>query len=77
MTQKTVKWKLFPFSLMGRAKQWYTHTVGSVNGNWEELRDDFCNSFSLMERTDQWYNRIASLPIDILEFEQAEESFGF
>ena len=37
MTQETIKWKLFPFSLLGRAKQWYVHTVGGVNGNWDEL----------------------------------------
>jgi len=24
---------LFPFSLLGRAKKWYAHTVGGVNGN--------------------------------------------
>jgi hypothetical protein len=24
MTQETLKWKLFPFSLMGKAKKWYT-----------------------------------------------------
>ena len=27
MTQETLRWKLFPFSLMGKAKQWYTHTI--------------------------------------------------
>jgi hypothetical protein len=63
--------------LMGRAEQWFALTIGSVNNNWEELRDDFCNSFSFMEMMKQWYNRIASLPMDILEFEQAkEESVG-
>jgi len=36
-TQGTIKWKLFPFSLLGRAKQWYAHSVGGLNGNWEEL----------------------------------------
>ena len=45
MTQETLRWKLFPFSLVDRADQWYTLTVGSVN-NWEELRDNFCYSFS-------------------------------
>jgi hypothetical protein len=59
MTQKIVKWKLFPFSLMEKAEQWYAHTVGSVNSDWEELHDDFCNWFSLMERTEQRYHRIA------------------
>ena len=37
MTQETIKWKLFSFSLLGRAKQWYAHTVGGVKGNWDEL----------------------------------------
>ena len=26
MSDKTLRWKLFPFSLMGRAKQWYSLT---------------------------------------------------
>ena len=33
MTQDTLKWKLFPFSLIGKAEQWYTYTVGSVHDN--------------------------------------------
>jgi hypothetical protein len=33
MTQETIKWKLFPFSLKGRAKKWYAHSVRNVNGN--------------------------------------------
>ena len=37
MTHETLKWKLFLFSLSERAKQWYAHTVRSVNGNWDEL----------------------------------------
>jgi hypothetical protein len=37
MTQETIKWKLFPFSFLGTAKQWYVHTIGGVNGNWDEL----------------------------------------
>ena len=70
MTQKALRWKLFPFSLIERAEQWYTRTIGNMSGDWEELRDDFCYSFSLTERID-------SLPIDILDFEQLEkESIG-
>ena len=30
MFDKTLRWKLFPLSLMGRAKQWYSLTVGSM-----------------------------------------------
>ena len=70
MTQEVLRWKLFPFSLTRRAEQWYTRTIGSMSGDWEELRDDFCYSFSLTECID-------SLPIDILGFAQLEkESIG-
>ena len=43
--------------------------MGNMSGDWEELRDDFCYSFSLTERID-------FLPIDSLDFEQLEESIG-
>ena len=69
MTQETLKWKLFPFSLMGKAKQWYALTVGSTNGDWEELKDKFSLAFFPM-------SHIISLPRAILEFEQHEESIG-
>jgi hypothetical protein len=42
MSQYTLWWKLFPFSLDERAKQWYAHNVGKVAGDWEELRNKFC-----------------------------------
>ena len=45
MSAETVRWKLFPFSLQERAKQWYAHAVGSANGRWSELRDRFCVAF--------------------------------
>src|SRR6185436_15783248 len=70
MTQEALRRKLFPFSLIEWAEQWYTRTIGNMSGDWEELRDEFCYSFSLTERID-------SLPIDILDFEQLEkESIG-
>jgi hypothetical protein len=37
MTQETIKWKLFPFSLLGKAKQWYAHSIRGVNGDWDKL----------------------------------------
>ena len=44
--------------------------IGSMNGDWEKLRADFCHLFSLIKR-------INSLPIDILDFDQLEkESIG-
>jgi hypothetical protein len=45
MTQETLKWKLFLFSLLGRVKKWYAHSIRDVNGNWDELRDKFCLVF--------------------------------
>ena len=30
MSDKTIRWKLFPFSLTGGAKHWYSQTVGSM-----------------------------------------------
>ena len=70
MTQEALRWKLFPFSLIERAEQWYTRTIGNMSGDWEELRDNFCYSFSLPEHID-------SLLTDILDLEQLEkESIG-
>jgi hypothetical protein len=31
MAQETLQWKLFPFSLNERGRQWYAHNVGKVN----------------------------------------------
>ena len=45
MAQETIRWKLFPFSLAEKVKQWYAHNVGKVNREWEELRDRFCLAF--------------------------------
>ena len=55
---------------MEKAKQWYTHAVGSTNGDWEELKDKFYLAFFPMFR-------IGSLLRAILDFEQHEkESIG-
>ena len=62
--------KLFPFSLAERAKQWYAHNIGKVNGEWEELRDMFCLAFFPI-------SRITSLRKEILDFHQDyKESIG-
>jgi len=50
MAQETLRWKLFPFSLIERAKQWYAHNVGKVNGELEELRDRFYLAFFPISR---------------------------
>jgi len=37
MSPETMLWKLFPFSLNERVRQWYAQNVGKVAGDWEEL----------------------------------------
>ena len=62
MSPETLRWKLLPFSLMGKAEQWYTHNVRGMIQDWEELRDDLCLSFSSSAHT-------TSLRSEILAFE--------
>ena len=70
MTHETLKWKLFPFSLSGEAKQWYIRVVGGVNGSWIELWDRFCFAFFQL-------SRICALRTEILTFRQNDkESIG-
>jgi hypothetical protein len=70
MTQETLRGKLFPFSLTGKAKQWYTFARESMIGDWDELKDKFYLVFFPM-------SHIISLPRAILNFEQGEkESIG-
>jgi hypothetical protein len=70
MYDETLRWKLFPFSLTGRAKWWYRQTAESVQGYWEMLCSKFCLSFFPI-------SRVVSLRIKVLTFKQKEkESFG-
>jgi len=66
MSHETLRWKLFPFSLDERAKHWYTLNVGTVSGDWEELRNKFCLAFFPLS----W---ITALRHEILNFRQKEE----
>ena len=61
MSQETLQWKLFPFLLDERVKQWYAHNVGKVAGDWEELRNRFCLMFFPI-------SKIAALRQEILNF---------
>ena len=45
ITQQTLRWKLFPFSLTGKVKQWYIFAIESTNGDWDEIKDKFCLAF--------------------------------
>jgi hypothetical protein len=50
MNHETLKWKMFPFSLTGCAKQWYKLHVSSCHGNWVVLKDQFCFAFFPLSR---------------------------
>ena len=66
MSNETLRWKLFPFSLIGRAKQWYNKTIESMQGDWETLCSKFCLCFFFI-------SKVVSLWKKILNFRQLEE----
>ena len=66
MSDKTLRWELFSFSLTGRAKYWYSQTVGSMQGDWETLCSKFCLAFFPI-------SKVVSLRKEVLNFRQLEE----
>jgi hypothetical protein len=66
MSDKTLQWKLFLFSLTERAKHWYSQTVGSMQGDWETICSKFCLKFFPI-------SRVVSLRIEVLTFKQNKE----
>jgi len=47
---ETLKWKLFPFSLTGKARHWYKLNIGSALGNWKELYNSFLSKYFLISK---------------------------
>jgi hypothetical protein len=45
ISNQNLCWKLFPFSLKGKARQWYSKAVGKQQGDWGSLRSNFCLDF--------------------------------
>jgi len=66
MHHETVKWKLSPFSLTGRAKEWYSVTVRSIEGDWNILKYKFCLRYFHEKK-------IVALRVEVLTFKQREE----
>jgi len=66
MSDKTIRWKLFPFSLIGRAKCCYNRVVGSMQGVWETLCYEFCLYFFPI-------HRVVDLRIEFLSFRKLEQ----
>ena len=70
MSDETLRWKLFPFSLTGKAKRLYNLTIESRQGDWEALCSSFCLQFFPI-------SRIVRLCLDVLSFRQKKkESLG-
>ena len=66
MSDETFRWKLFLFSLTGRAKQWYSQTIGSMQRDWKTLYSKFCLHFFPI-------SKVVSLQKGVLNFRHLEE----
>jgi hypothetical protein len=42
MSYETLRWKLFPFSFIGKAKHWYNHHIKRSKEKWGALSSSFC-----------------------------------
>ena len=69
MTQHTLWWKLFSFSLTGGARLWYNWTARGVGGDWIQLKDEFCLFFYPISKVITQRNQL-------MTFEQGDESLG-
>jgi len=65
ISDKTLRWKLFPFSLKGRARQWYNQKVSKQQGDWGVLRSNLRLDFYTILQ-------IVDLRVKILTFKQKE-----
>jgi hypothetical protein len=63
MSDETLRWKPFPFSLTERAKHWYNQTIGCRQGDWEALSSSFCLNFFPI-------SRVVILRLEVLSFTQ-------
>ena len=70
MSDETLRWKLFPFSLTGKGKHWYNLTIESRQGDWEALCSSFCLQFFPI-------SRVVRFCLEVLSFKQKKkESLG-
>ena len=69
MTQHTLRWKLFMFSLTREAKIWYNRTARRVGGDWIQLKDELCLFFYPV-------SKVVPHRKQLLSFKQGDESLG-
>jgi hypothetical protein len=60
------KWNLFPYSLTGEAKMWYSFASFEVEGNWNKLKKNFREEFFPISKVQQ-------LRRQVITFMQGEE----
>jgi hypothetical protein len=60
------KWNLFPYSLAGEAKTWYSFASIGVEGNWNKLTKTFCEKFFPI-------SKVHHLRRQVITFTQGEE----
>jgi hypothetical protein len=60
------KWNLFPYSLAGEAKTWYSFASFEVEGNWSKLTKKFCEKFFPI-------SKVQHLRRQVITFTQGEE----
>jgi hypothetical protein len=60
------KWNLFPYSLAGEAKTWYSFASFEVEGSWNKLTKKFCEKFFLIRK-------VQHLRRHVITFMQGEE----
>ena len=70
ISDKTLRWKPFPFSLREEARRWYSQKVSQQCGEWGVLQANFCLDFYSLDR-------IGDLRLNVLSFKQKDnETLG-
>jgi hypothetical protein len=59
VTQDAVRLRLFPFSLLGKAKQWFYSSKEAVS-TWEKCSNVFLAMFFLLGKTNALQNKIST-----------------
>ena len=64
MTEDTVRLRLFPFSLRGHAKRWFSNLPAESITTWEDLADKFLTKYFPPAKTNMLINEILSFQVD-------------
>jgi hypothetical protein len=56
------KWNLFPYSLAGEAKTWYSFASFEVEGNWNKLTKKLCEKFFPISKVQHLRRQVITFP---------------